>query len=352
MKSSRFLLLLIIFILGQLLVTFLFSYSSSPIFASDSEFYMDGVRRFPYLLDKHKPYLTMILYLKLFFASSLSGWTVLFANSIIVLLAGQAIWHVTYKISNANAAWLSSCIWFLNPLTAQWTRFISTEPRCYSSIIFWLWFSLYRPNWIFIFFTTFISALRPNSFTLLASALSWIGLIKGDFRIRTFINTAIVWLLTFFVFWLVFLRSSPDSLKLLDVANNGIIMWNPLGFNLNIAMDYGIYSYIKLFFSRITWELIQIRPWYSLNLNLFILVFMSLFYFFALRGAWLIKSTMTFWSIIVVSLPSIILIGITWSIYEGRFGWWFLVAWIPLVAIGIDDIFSKVLKLSYSRYSL
>ena len=36
----------------------------------------------------------------------------------------------------------------------------------------------------------------------------------------------------------------------------------------------------------------------------------------------------------LITIPSLIIIGFTWSIYEGRFGWWFLVSWIPLAAIG------------------
>jgi len=39
-----------------------------------------------------------------------------------------------------------------------------------------------------------------------------------------------------------------------------------------------------------------------------------------------------------LTIPSIVLIGATWAIYEGRFAWWFLVAWMPWVGIGLKTI--------------
>ena len=94
---------------------------------------------------------------------------------------------------------------------------------------------------------------------------------------------------------------------------------------------------MNLFLRRIGWELIQVRPWYSFKNNLFISIFMSSFYVLSIRGAWFVRNSKLLIAIIFITFPSLILIGFTWSIYEGRFGWWFLVSWIPLVAIGTQS---------------
>ena len=64
---------------------------------------------------------------------------------------------------------------------------------------------------------------------------------------------------------------------------------------------------------------------------------MIFFYIFSLRGAWIIRKSKLIFAITLITIPSLIIIGFTWSIYEGRFGWWFLVSWIPLVAIGTQN---------------
>ena len=96
--------------------------------------------------------------------------------------------------------------------------------------------------------------------------------------------------------------------------------------------------------SRIGWELIQVRPWYSLRLNAFIAVAMAPFYLLALRGALISCGSRLFWAVVVLSLPSIAVIAATWAIHEGRFGWWFLVAWIPWVAIGCQQSKAEALR--------
>ncbi len=309
-------------------------YSSSPIVASDSVAYIEGAKEFPNLLNKRVPYTGLILYLKALLYFESNGWIVLLFNSLIVLVAAEALWQVTKNSSDYIASWIAVCIWLLNPLTSQWTRFLMGEPLFFSAVIGWIWFAIYKPTWLFLFLSSLVSSLRPNAFTLLGSALTWWIPSKINSIRTSFILIISSWATVFIIFWAFILRSSPDAESLLDVAKNGLIMPSNGEFKVSIEMSDSIFSYLKLFLTRIGWELVQLRPWYSAKLNSFIAIFMTFFYIFALRGAWIVRFSKLFWAVIVVSIPSIVLIGCTWAIYEARFGWWFLVAWIPFVAIG------------------
>ena len=124
----------------------------------------------------------------------------------------------------------------------------------------------------------------------------------------------------------------PDSVDRSNLAYGKYILENPSA-NLKIGM------------LRVYWELKQIRPWYSTSLNLFLLLTMASFYSFSFIGfvrTWrkdLVKA------IAILTLPSVVLISLTWAIWEGRFGWWFMVTWIPLFGIGM----SAVVDMLYRR---
>jgi hypothetical protein len=94
---------------------------------------------------------------------------------------------------------------------------------------------------------------------------------------------------------------------------------------------------------RIYWELRQTRPWYSPSLNLFLTIKMISFYVFSAIGLMHVFSKPLVKAIAVMTLPSAVLIALTWAIWEGRFGWWFLVTWIPLFGIGLSKVVEKAL---------
>ena len=43
-----------------------------------------------------------------------------------------------------------------------------------------------------------------------------------------------------------------------------------------------------------------------------------------------------------LSLPFMALIGVTWAIWEGRFGWWFLFVWTTWVGIGAERLMEVI----------
>jgi hypothetical protein len=324
--------LLLLLLLGQLLVTWLIELPSGPVLSPDSGFYLDGAQRLPHLLPKQRPYFGMITYLRVCGWWVQAPWVALMGNALAVWVAALALWQIAARYAGPRAGWIAAAIWLLNPLTAQWTRYVLTEPLFFSGTIGWLWLALFRPGWVLLAFSAAASTLRPNGFTLFAAALTWWLGLNLKPRRRALLLIASGWLALIASLLLLaplLISLAPKAPQML--ASGIAIHSHP---EIALPMDHGFLSVLRLLFTRLGWELGQWRPWYSLRLNVFIAVFMTAFYALALRGAWLTRSTRLFWAVLLISLPPMSVIMATWAIHEGRFGWWFLVAWIPWVAIG------------------
>tara|TARA_B100000575_G_C23068698_1_gene615492 strand:- start:50 stop:1102 length:1053 start_codon:yes stop_codon:yes gene_type:complete len=326
-----------IFIFGQIIASlYLFKlrgFDLSPIVEWDSYGYLNAAERFPNLLPDEKLYSGIIVYLKV---ASLLGpvkWIAVIGNTFGVLISSECLWQITNKYSSKNCAWISVFIFLLNPLTAQWTRWVMTESLYFSAVIIWMWLFIYQTSFLLILFSTLASTLRPNAIILLFISLIGNHIYKIKIKlkpiIKIFVLSAIIFLI---LIALCFNTFEGESNLLLKGFSNGIVIWNMPETYIEITNTP--LDYVNLFFRRIFWEIIQIRPWYSFRNNFFISIFMIFFYLFSVRGAWIIRKSKLFLATTLITFPSLIIIGLTWSIYEGRFGWWFLVSWIPLAAIG------------------
>ena len=283
-----------IFILGQIIATFyifkLRGFDLSPIVLSDSFEYLNAAERFPNLFPYEKLYSGIIVYLK--FASLLGPvkWIAVIGNTIAVFISSECLWQITNKYASKNCAWIAVFILLLNPLTAQWTRWVLTESLYFSAVIIWMWLFIYQSSFLLIIFSTIASTLRPNAFTLLFISLIGNPIYKIQIKLMQIIkiilfSTTILLIL----FALVFNKIEGVSNSIIEGFSNGMVIWNMPETYIEITNNP--ISYINLFFRRIFWEIIQIRPWYSFKNNLFISFFMIFFYIFFLRGAWIIRKS-------------------------------------------------------------
>ncbi|SVC17805.1 uncharacterized protein METZ01_LOCUS270659, partial [marine metagenome] len=90
--------------------------------------------------------------------------------------------------------------------------------------------------------------------------------------------------------------------------------------------------------TRVWWEMKQVRPWYSDQLNTFLTVTMTGFYLLVIVGAWASRGTLLNLLVTSISIPFALVIALTWAIWEGRFGWWFLVLWTVWAGIGAQEV--------------
>jgi hypothetical protein len=101
------------------------------------------------------------------------------------------------------------------------------------------------------------------------------------------------------------------------------------------------YESLLLGFTRIFSELILVRPWYSFALNIVLITFSFFILIFSFVGL-SAPSPKNFRSnLIILVLPQVVLIAVTWSIWESRFGQVILNMLLPSSALG----FSRILKI-------
>ena len=145
---KRYQKIIFIFLVGQIIATlYLFSlrgFDITPVVSFDSNFFIDAAERFPDLHPQQRVYSGMAIIVK--FASLIgpTKWVFVIFNSIAVILSGEFLWQITKKYSSNSCAWIAVYVWLLNPLTAQWTRWLMTETLYFSAVIIWLWIFIFR----------------------------------------------------------------------------------------------------------------------------------------------------------------------------------------------------------------
>jgi hypothetical protein len=109
---------------------------------------------------------------------------------------------------------------------------------------------------------------------------------------------------------------------------------------------------LRLAAAKVGWELAQVRPWYSDGLNLYLAVFTVTFYGLIVLAFLKYRGSPLFPMFAALSLPLVCFIGLTWSIWEGRFAWWFLPIWTVIVGGGAQAAIAAILRSPLYRKAL
>jgi len=279
-------------------------------------------------------------------------------QGVLAVVAARALLAVGTQIHSPVAGWISACWFLLFIEVVQWTRYILTESFFFSVTVILVfvavspWKSERYKIFLLIIISVSGSTLRPNGFILIGAVLTFI-LVKYQTPARVIVGTIVTWsilvLSQITIPWLSTHDTGSFQMRFLK----GEVFWNQTDFQkvmpsandeIQSTTDLLFYIFqnpidsIALIFSRVGWELIQIRPWYSDFHNLYIILFMIIFYVAAMVGWAKVRHSNLNLFVWCLTIPSIVLIGATWAIYEGRFAWWFLVAWMPWVGIGLKTI--------------
>lgn len=364
---SKFSLILVLFLVGQVTVSLLFDLPGIVISRGDSFFYFSGASHIAELSPFERLYAGYVFLLHFSQIISSSGILMVVIQSIFVFVAAYAMFSMAEEYGDTMAGWISVSFYLLAPMLSQWTRYILTESIFYSLIVIGLRLATLKVSWShlpMIPVALLLIALRPNGIIIACAVLSIYVWIKF-FRISTRISLIISMWSCCVLFGVLLLGGegvSGDSVQssIFERTIEGNVIYGVTELNVRMpqpdSVDRSNLAYVKYILEnpvanlkigmlRVYWELKQIRPWYSTSLNLFLLVTMASFYSFSFIGfvrAWrmdLVKA------IAILTLPSVVLISLTWAIWEGRFGWWFMVTWIPLFGIGM----SAVVDMLYRR---
>ena len=364
-KQIDLLYILIFFGIGQVVTGLLFTLPFSPIQAPDSRYYLSAADSFPSSMDgAHFGYVGFVGLLRVGLAVGSGPVFSVVVNSIGVIAAALALLSLGRRYSGEIAGWLAATFYLLHPLINQWTRYVLTETLFFAGIVIiayclgraidldrWTW----PPLWLAAGLTF---TLRPNGIVLLGAVITVLSLSQRKHLRRRLTIVAAAWA-TVVLLALVspslaathgdFGSEAWKGTVVHGVPETSISMPAPssydpsnralIGYALDHPLDVG-----RLGATRIWWELKQVRPWYSNELNLFLTVSMTALYSLAALGVWSARKTQINLIILSISVPFGTVIASTWAIWEGRFGWWFLVLWTVWAGIGANRLLRPLLN--------
>jgi len=357
---SDYFFLLIILCVGQIITTQLFSLSFGPIQGGDS--FLSLAEKFPDLSATEWSYggYVSILYLGSLLGSS--EWFTFFLQMAVVFAASKALLTMGRQLDGEMVGWLAASIYLCHPMVAQWSRYLLTDSLFYAFIVLSA-SELIRImkkdslsyKKIFLYLLV-VATLRPNGIVFVATVALIALTYTASTKIKKSFSVGLV--VTLFLLVALFsptLNSGNELNNFGPQAWNGVVvhgveeeridMPQPDNFDASnkaflVYIAKNPLSMLELGTKRVWWELKQVRPWYSKNLNNFLKLSMTIFYVTSAIGFWVSRKETTTKVVTGITIPFVILIGATWAIWEGRFAWWFLSLWTLWSAKGSKILFS------------
>ena len=365
-RTSDITCVVLLFLAGQLITGALFSLRG-PVLSPDSGYYLGLAPGFPESLSG--PFWGYVGYIGLLRLGLLVGsqpWPAVIAQSVGVTLAALAMLSLGRRYSGELAGWLAASFYLLHPLINQWTRYVLTESLFYAGIILTVWFlsrsidnnAPFSPYLWLVAVAT--ASLRPNGILLLGAVASALVLARHhSASLRVLVITGVWSCIFVLALFSPSLRASHDGYAFATSAWKGVVVQGvpetsvsmpaPASTDTSNAALVGYAAehpvdMARLGLTRVWWEMKQVRPWYSRSLNAFTAISMSGLYAFSAIGAWVNRRSSLVIIVACVTAPFAAVIAATWAIWEGRFGWWFLVLWIIVAGTGFQSVLQWVTR--------
>lgn len=354
-----------LFVVGQLVATLIESLPIGPKIAPDSGRYISAGETFPHL-DKvqwgYAGYCTLMWIDNLLGANN---WFIIVLQAAMAMVAARLLWDLAMCYAGHFAGLIAAAFFLLNPLIATWTRYVLTETFFYASTVVLLWGlntwlgPQRRLTWALLLGALGSFSMRPNGVVMIPALLSLVVLVVVSKR-RLGVAVAGV------VFVAVGLSVSAlptfesggggTANSFVQRTARGEVLWNDDQWSIDMPpaspdatsnFDYLRYmaehplDVAVLGGARLGLELIQVRPQRADLYNFATAVVMVLFVGAFVAGLIQLRRTALARSVAVISVPYMGLIMITWAIQEGRFGWWFMTTWIPVVAVFVERALSR-----------
>jgi hypothetical protein len=325
----------------------------------DSEMYIEGANHilsntpFENKEGSYLGYLIVVAFFK-FLWMGLKG--VVFIQIFIASLTSVVIYKMGEKIANTKAGIFAACYYIFNIDIARWNFFIHTDSLYTSFLVFsiaaiWLFpkekSAIIKVFLAFIVFFTII--MRPNGWTLLP-IISIIALNQYPFFQNKWNKLIVLGALVSIVLSIsIYIKPFQKGIAYESPQYHlmrGTVIWGyedqwalampqesmDINGNWLEAKTYIFkhpISCIKLFFLRILTELAHIRPFYSVFHNYLIAFGVLALYPFAILGFYRLKNNQLIQIILTTLLLHLIVIGLTFANWDGRF----LVYILPLISI-------------------
>ena len=357
---------LALFVLGQVVVTVIESLPIGPKIAPDSGRYINGGESFPHLDKVQWGYAGYCFVMWVDHLVGANYWLVIFLQALVAMIAARVLWDLAASYGGQMAGFLAAAVYLVNPLIATWTRYVLTETFFYASTVLLIWglhkwFGSERRLTLALLIGMVGSvSMRPNGVIMIPALLA-AAVLLTHWRRSLRIPVALL----VFVAVALLVSSLPtfesggggSANSFVQRTARGEVLWNDPQWSIDMppvdpeATSNGDYvKYIldnpidvaKLGLARLGLELIQVRPQRADVYNVFTAVVMLAFIALFFVGAVKMRRSPLMRGVAVISVPYMGLIMITWAIQEGRFGWWFMTTWIPVVAVAATRLLGKV----------
>ena len=308
----------------------------------------------------------IISFFKLLFKSDLLSLKVIIYFQIIMsLISGICLFYLIKKYSTIFVAFFTAFLYLSYPPIQSWNLFILSDSLTLSfTIITISLFLVYDTKklkfiFIFIFISILIATIRPHAWILPLSLISYLLVtLKKDKIFLIFSIVTIFLLLGMYIIIDKMLKAENNWHNTYNTSSSFVefIVWHEecietdknffkyrcikldddvKNFFLLIEQEQGsLYSlgwlilnepkhFSQVFFWRIFWELIKIRPTYRSSINLFFILTLGPIYFFSFIGIYIyflkkiINPMVVLFSF--VAFYDLVFIGFTFAGFSARF---------------------------------
>jgi 4-amino-4-deoxy-L-arabinose transferase-like glycosyltransferase len=294
------------------------------------------------------------------------GW-LLCLHVIVSVAAGALLYDLGRRAAGTAGGWLSAAVLLVNPMVAQWFRFVQTETLFYGLIVALLWMMTRvatdgltsRRVTALVLMAAVGATLRPNGLVLAGTVATFLGVVRLR-RSRRLLVIVAVWstILVALAAGLGATERDPDRTPAGLTYRGEVVMGAPwaevllpmpppddpedrsLSALARYAADHPL-AVLKLPVARVALEVAQVRRHYPPPVNVAVATAMA-----ALLGAIAVglrgPRRLPVLPAVLLSVPQAALVAVTWAIPEGRFGWAFLLPFAPTAAAGTVRILRSV----------
>jgi hypothetical protein len=330
------------------------------VLAPDSRYYLGASRSLASIFDSPWTNWSYLAIGRLGHASGDAATLIAVLQLLVATGVATALYITMNGIAGIGAGWVAAAAFAVNPLTAQWFRFVHTETLFFSTVIAIVLIAgrgSARPSRAsdaaLVGLGVFAALLRPNGVLVLLSALAIVTIRRADRRRARLALLALVLLAPVLLGLGHRATGDPAEGSLVSQLYDGVVVEGTPDVQFVIAMPPAVdaadesltgalfyvaahpTAVLRLFFTRIGTEVAQVRTHYPLVVNIAAAFAMCIFLVSALVGILDDRTAGLRRPAIVILIPILVLVGLTFATPEARYGWGGLVALTPFVGVGV-----------------
>lgn len=289
-----------------------------------------------------------------------STTTIVYLQFAAFVASGALLYQLVHDHVGSIGAFGATAFFAANPMTAQWVRVVMTESVFFSLIVASVIVCLRMQETVsakgvslLLLCTSLAAVLRPNGFLLFLSAAI---LLSRTFpcRLRGFVISGIALLGLALLPLAAQASGQPTNGSLVNHLYRGVVIHGTSHVETTLNMpapeNYDDETLsaaarfvaqhpaavVRLGATRVIVETLQARRHYPTPVNIAFLSFTLAYIGFVILGLQRTTTRAFLSPVLAFSLPQVAMVGATFAVPEGRFGWAYLLMFAPIAGGGIS----------------